>query len=143
MIDHYKYDSVFFKKVWVMDKVLIEGLRVNAVIGVFEWERQIEQPVLIDLVMTVDTRAAAASDDIQDAVNYALVADKVADLTKSLKPKLLETLADQLATMILNHFTTVQAVQVKVKKPLAVKGAQAVGIEIKRERHALLASSGQ
>ena len=41
-----------------MDKVLIEGLRVNAVIGIFEWERQIEQPVLIDLVMTVDTRAA-------------------------------------------------------------------------------------
>jgi dihydroneopterin aldolase len=72
-----------------MDKVLIEGLRVNAVIGVFEWERQIEQPVLIDLVMTVDTRAAAISDDIQDAVNYALVAEQVADLTKSLKPQLL------------------------------------------------------
>jgi dihydroneopterin aldolase len=126
-----------------MDKVLIEGLRVNAVIGVFEWERQIEQPVLIDLVMTVDTRAAAISDDIQDAVNYALVAEQVADLTKSLKPQLLETLADRLATMILNHFTTVQAVQVKVKKPLAVKGAQAVGIEIIRERHALLVRSGQ
>ena len=126
-----------------MDKVLIEGLRVNAVIGVFEWERQIEQPVLIDLVMSVDTRAAAISDDIQDAVNYALVAEQVADLTKSLKPKLLETLADQLATMILNHFATVQAVQVKVKKPLAVKSAQAVGIEIIRERHALLVRSGQ
>ncbi len=126
-----------------MDKVLIEGLRVNAVIGIFEWERQIEQPVLIDLVMTVDTRAAAVSDDIQDAVNYALVAELVADLTKSLKPQLLETLANKLAAMILNHFTTVHTIQVKVRKPLAVKGAQAVGIEIIRERHALLASSGQ
>ena len=126
-----------------MDKVLIEGLRVNAVIGIFEWERQIEQPVLIDLVMSVDTRAAAVSDDIQDAVNYALVAELVTDLTKSLKPQLLETLANKLAAMILNHFTTVQSVQVRVKKPLAVKGAQAVGIEIIRERHALLASSGQ
>lgn len=126
-----------------MDKVLIEGLRVNAVIGVFEWERQIEQPVLIDLVMTVDTSAAAISDDIQDAVNYALVAEQVTELTQSLKPQLLETLANKLAIMILNHFSTVQAVQVKVKKPLAVKGAQAVGIEIIRERNALLASSGQ
>ncbi len=126
-----------------MDKVLIEGLRVNAVIGVFEWERQIEQPVLIDLVMSVDTRAAALSDDIQDAVNYALVAEQVAELTKSLKPQLIETLANKMAEMILNNFSTVQSVQVKVKKPLAVKGAQAVGIEIIRERHALLASSGQ
>lgn len=126
-----------------MDKVLIEGLRVNAVIGVFEWERQIEQPVLIDLVMSVDTRAAALSDDIQDAVNYALVAEQVASLTKSLKPQLIETLANKMAEMILNNFSAVQIVQVKVKKPLAVKGAQAVGIEIIRERHALLASSGQ
>ncbi len=126
-----------------MDKVLIEGLRVNAVIGVFEWERQIEQPVLIDLVMSVDTRAAALSDDIQDAVNYALVAEQAAELTKSLKSQLLETLANKMAEMILNNFSTVQTVQVKVKKPLAVKGAQAVGIEIIRERHALLASSGQ
>jgi len=126
-----------------MDKVLVEGLRVNAVIGVFEWERQIEQPVLIDLVMAVDTRAAALSDDIQDAVNYALVAEQVSELTKSLKPQLLETLANKMAEMILNNFSAVQTVQVKVKKPLAVKGAQAVGIEIIRERHALLASSGQ
>ena len=126
-----------------MDKVLIEGLRVNAVIGIFEWERQIEQPVLIDLVMTVDTRIAAMSDDIQDAVNYALVAEQVTELTRSLKPQLLETLANKLAEMVLNHFSTVQAVQIKVKKPLAVKSAQAVGIEIIRERHALLASSGQ
>lgn len=126
-----------------MDKVLIEGLRVNAVIGVFEWERQIEQPVLIDLVMSVDTRAAALSDDIQDAVNYALVAEQVAELTKSLKPQLLETLANKMAELILNNFSAVQTVQVKVKKPLAVKGAHAVGIEITRERHALLASSGQ
>jgi dihydroneopterin aldolase len=126
-----------------MDKVLIEGLRVNAVIGVFEWERQIEQPVLIDLVLSVDTRAAAVSDDIHDAVNYALVAEQVAELTKSLKPKLLETLANKMAEMILNNFSTVHTVRIKVKKPLAVKGAQAVGIEIIRERHALLASSGQ
>jgi len=126
-----------------MDKVLIEGLRVNAVIGIFEWERQIEQPVLIDLVMAVDTRTAAVSDDIQDAVNYALVAEQVTELTQSLKPQLLETLANKLAIMILNNFSTVQTIQVKVKKPLAVKSAQAVGIEIIRERHALLVSSGQ
>jgi 7,8-dihydroneopterin aldolase/epimerase/oxygenase len=127
----------------MMDKILIEGLRIDAVIGVFEWERQIEQPILVDLILTSDTRSAAASDRIEDAVDYTLVAQKVVDLTKSLKPQLLETLANQVAEMILNHFSAVHAVHVKVKKPLAVKGSQAVGIEIIRERHALLVSSGQ
>ncbi len=126
-----------------MDKILIEGLRINAVIGVFEWERQIEQPVLVDLILTADTRAAAVSDHIEDAVNYALVAQQVVDLTKSLKSQLLETLANKLAEMILNHFPAVHVVHIKVKKPLAVKSAQAVGVEIIRERHALLVSSGQ
>ncbi len=125
-----------------MDKILIEGLRINAVIGVFEWERQIEQPILVDLILSTDTRVAATSDHIDDAVNYALVAQQVVDLTKSLKPQLLETLANQLAEMVLNHYPAVHAVHVKVKKPLAVKGAQAVGVEIIRERHALLVSAG-
>jgi len=126
-----------------MDKVLIEGLRVNAVIGVFDWERQIEQPILIDIVMLVDTRAAAASDDLNDAVNYALASEQITELTQSLQPQLLETLADRLAEMLLNNYSTVESVQVRVKKPLAVKSAQAVGIEIIRERHALLARSGK
>ncbi len=126
-----------------MDKVLIEGLRVNAVIGVFDWERQIEQPILIDIIMLVDTRAAAASDDLNDAVNYALASEQVTELTRSLQPQLLETLASKVAEMLLNNFPTVERVQVRVKKPLAVKSAQAVGIEITRERHALLARSGK
>ncbi|AXI02701.1 dihydroneopterin aldolase [Aquirhabdus parva] len=126
-----------------MDKVLIEGLRVNAVIGVFDWERQIEQPILIDIVMLVDTRAAAVSDDLNDAVNYALASEQITELTQSLQPQLLETLADRLAEMLLNNYPTVESVQVRVKKPLAVKSAQAVGIEIIRERHALLARSGK
>jgi dihydroneopterin aldolase len=126
-----------------MDKVLIEGLRVNAVIGVFEWERQIEQPILIDIIMLVDTRPAAASDNLNDAVNYALASEQVVELTRSLQPQLLETLADKLAEMLLNNYHTVESVQVRVRKPLAVKAAQAVGIEIIRERHALLARSGE
>ncbi len=126
-----------------MDKVLIEGLRVNAVIGVFDWERQIEQPIVIDVVMLVDTRAAALSDELADAVNYALVAEQVTTLTQTLKPQLLETLANQLAVLIINEHPAVQTVQIRAKKPLAVKGAQAVGIEITRERHEILASAGQ
>ncbi|WP_410211142.1 dihydroneopterin aldolase [Aquirhabdus sp.] len=126
-----------------MDKVLIEGLRVNTVIGVFDWERQIEQPVLIDIVMLVDTRAAAASDDLNDAVNYALASEQITELTQSLQPQLLETLANKLAEMLLKNYPTVESVHVRVKKPLAVKSAQAVGIEIIRERHALLARSGK
>ncbi len=126
-----------------MDKVLIEGLRVNAIIGVFDWERQVEQPILIDVSMWVDTRAAALSDDLLDAVNYALVAEQITTLTQALKPQLLETLANQLADLILLEHPSVQRVQIGAKKPLAVKAAQAVGIEIIRERHEILARAGQ
>ena len=126
-----------------MDKVLIDGLRVNAIIGVFDWERQVEQPILIDVAMWVDTRAAVLSDDLHDAVNYALVAEQITHLTQALKPQLLETLANQLAELILTQHPAVQRVQICTKKPLAVKSAQAVGIEITRERHEILARAGQ
>jgi len=126
-----------------MDKVLIEGLKVDAVIGVYDWERQIEQPLVIDVTMTVDTRQAAATDELVHAVNYAEISERLISLTRELKPKLIETLADRLAQLILEQYVLVQVVQIKVKKPLAVRQAQTVAVEIVRDRDALLARSGQ
>lgn len=117
-----------------MDKVFIEGLRVNAVIGVFEWERQITQPLLIDLELRCDTSKAAASDAIADAVNYKAVADAVTELVIRLKSQLIERLADEIARHILQHYLPVVSLQVTVRKPMAVPNTSAVGVSIERDR---------
>lgn len=117
-----------------MDKVFIEGLRVNAVIGVFEWERQITQPVVIDLELRCDISKAAASDAIADAVNYKAVADEVAALAINLKSQLIERLAEEIAIHILQHYLSVNSLTVTVRKPMAVPNTSAVGVSIERDR---------
>lgn len=118
----------------MVDKVFIEGLRVNAVIGVFEWERQITQPLVIDLELHCDTSKAAASDAIDDAVNYKAVADEVNELVIRLKSQLIERLADEIARHILQHYLSVVSLQVTVRKPMAVPNTSAVGVSIERDR---------
>lgn len=87
-----------------MDKVIIEGLRVDAVIGVFDWERQIVQPVLIDLELGCDISRAAQTDQIDDAVNYKAVCDAVSKLVIDTKAQLIERLAELIAQHILSVY---------------------------------------
>lgn len=68
------------------DSVLIEGLAVEAIIGVYDWEREVSQRLLVDLEMAWDNRAPAASDDVSDALNYALVSERVSDYLVELAP---------------------------------------------------------
>ncbi len=126
-----------------MDKVLIEGLKANAVIGVFDWERQIRQPLVLDLQLSVDLRPAAASDALDDAVNYKSVTDRVREEIEQLQPNLIETLAEHLAAMILAEFASVQVVALTVRKPLALVGVQAVAVSIERSRDDLRHRTGQ
>lgn len=126
-----------------MDKVLIEGLKANAVIGVFDWERQIRQPLVLDLQLSVDLRPAAASDALTDAVNYKSVTDRVLEEIEQRQPNLIETLAEHLAAMILAEFTSVQVVALTVRKPLALVGVQAVAVSIERSRDDLRHRTGQ
>lgn len=116
-----------------MDKILIEGLRVQAVIGVFEWERQITQPVLIDLELRSDIKKAAHTDSIDDAVNYKAVCDQVTELVINLKSQLIERLAEQIAQFILKDYN-VDSVKVTVRKPIAISHTSAVGVCIERCR---------
>lgn len=118
----------------MQDQVLIEGLRVHTVIGVFEWERHIQQPLMFDLCLSVDARAAAASDDLADAVNYAAVAERISSETQRLQSRLLEHLASALIRMIFAEFALVSAVKLTVRKPSAVAMAQAVGLSMTRTR---------
>jgi 7,8-dihydroneopterin aldolase/epimerase/oxygenase len=119
----------------VLDQVLIEGLRVNAVIGVFDWERQIQQPLLLDVCLSVDTRRAGLTDHIDDAVNYKSVADRMEAEIHRLQAHLLEKLAADLVQMIFVEFSAVERIKLTIRKPMALPAAQAVGVCIERLRH--------
>ncbi|XID75790.1 dihydroneopterin aldolase [Alkanindiges sp. WGS2144] len=117
-----------------MDKVIIEGLRVDAVIGVFDWERQITQPLLVDLEIGCDIGCAARTDCIDDAVNYKAVCDEVSQLIIDTRAQLIERLAELIAQHILVQYATVKQVKVIIRKPTAITNTTAVGVSIERNR---------
>ena len=120
-----------------MDKVIIEGLQVDAVIGVFDWERQILQPVIVDLELGCDICRAAQTDNIADAVNYKAVCDLVSALIIDTKAQLIERLAVLICDKILAEYSAVQQIKVTVRKPTAITNTTAVGICIERNRDSL------
>jgi len=125
-----------------VDKVLIERLKVQAVVGVFEWERQIEQPLLVDVCLSVDTRQAGLTDELQYAVNYQAVAERITAVIQTRQAKLIETLANLVAEAILTDFVAVQQIALTIRKPLAVTDTAAVGVSIERSRDDLRAVTG-
>ena len=114
-----------------MDIVYIKGLEVKTVIGVYDWEREIRQPVVIDLDMGTDMREAAESDDHRFVVDYRSVCVRLTEVIESCQVQLLETLAEDLASLVLKEFK-VCWVRVKVGKPAAITGAREVGVVIER-----------
>jgi len=109
--------------------VYIRGLRAQAVVGVYEWERHIRQTLVLDLEMASDTSRAAASDQIVDALDYAAVSEKVVALVEASDYQLLETLADAVARMIMQDFG-VPWLRFRLSKPGAVAAAEDVGLII-------------
>ncbi|MGP5372567.1 dihydroneopterin aldolase [Psychrobacter alimentarius] len=117
------------------DVVFVKGLKVEAVIGVYEWERVITQPLLIDIALETDISRAAVSDDVSDALNYKAVCDDVSAWCQALKAQLLEHLAGQIADNLLAKYTT-HKVTLSIAKPTAIKPADAVGVQITRHAKA-------
>lgn len=113
------------------DVVFVKGLKVEAVIGVFAWERAITQPILIDIALETDISQAAVSDDVADALSYKEVCDDVSAWCKEIKAQLLEHLAGQLADKLLDKYNC-QKITLSVAKPTAIKEANAVGVQITR-----------
>ena len=114
-----------------MDTIFLQDLRVEAVVGIWDWERQIRQTVSIDLEMATDIAKAAASDSIEDTLNYKEVAKRVAAFVGDSEFQLVETLAERIAGIVLGEFD-VPWVRVRVNKPGAVRGSRGVGILIER-----------
>jgi 2-amino-4-hydroxy-6-hydroxymethyldihydropteridine diphosphokinase len=116
-----------------MDKVFIEGLEIEALIGIYDWERRIRQPLVFDLEMAFDNRGPAASDAIEDTLDYKAVSKRLIGFVSESSYGLVETLAEQCASLVLREFG-VEWLRLKLRKPGAVRGARAVGVEIERSR---------
>lgn len=112
-----------------MNIVYIKGLRAQAVIGVYEWERLVRQALVVDLQMASDTARAAASDAIADALDYAAISKRVLDLVQASEYQLIESVAHQIASVVMRDFG-VRWLSVRVAKPGAVAEADAVGVVI-------------
>lgn len=114
-----------------MDIVYINELRIETVIGIYDWEREIRQIVSIDLEMAADNRKAAASESIDDALNYKAVAKRLIQFVEGSEFQLVETLAERIAEIVLDEFD-VDWLRLKLGKPGAVTGSTEVGVVIER-----------
>ncbi len=116
-----------------MDKILVRQLKVDAIIGIHDWEKQNRQTVLIDLDLSFDCKPAAASDNIDDALDYFKVCEHVTDFVSSSRFELIETLAEKTAALILKTFPC-KKVKLTLFKPDAIANTQTVGIQINRSQ---------
>jgi len=116
-----------------MDKIIIKNLRTEGILGIHLHEQQTPQPILINVVMSVDTAPAAAEDDIHQTVNYSTVAKQILSQIKSTHFFTVEALIASLADLVLAH-EAVQEVWLRVEKTEAVTAAESVGVEITRRR---------
>ncbi len=114
-----------------MDTVFIEDLRIETVIGIYDWEREIRQTVALDVEMAFDNRVPAASDDIAHTLDYKAVSKRLISFVEESHFGLVETLAERCAQIVRDEFGVVW-VRLKLSKPGAVTGARNVGVLIER-----------
>lgn len=116
-----------------MDTVFIQELKLAATIGVWEWEQKIKQRLIVDLEVGTDIRIPAERDDLNDAVSYKDIAASVTNFVENSNFKLIETLAEKIAGLVLSEFS-VDWCKVTVNKPRAVENCRNVGVTIMRHR---------
>lgn len=113
------------------DEIFLRDLRIDTIIGIYDWERRQKQTISIDVRMPADIRRAAATDSIDDTLNYKAVAKRFIAFTEASSFLLVETLAESLADIALSEFD-LPFVDIRVNKPGAIRGAQDVGVRIVR-----------
>lgn len=114
-----------------MDTIFLRDLEINTRIGIFEWEKRIKQKVRIDLEMATDIAKAAASDAIEDTLDYKAVSQRVVQFVEDSRYELVETLIEKVAEILLTEFN-IPWVRVTLSKPGAIRGSRDVGITIER-----------
>ncbi len=114
-----------------LDIVFIEDLRIETIIGIYDWEREVKQTIALDIEMAADNTKPASTENIEDALNYKAVSKRMIAFTEESKFQLVETLAERLVEIILNEFD-VPWCRLKLRKMGAVTGSKAVGVIIER-----------
>ena len=114
-----------------MDTIFLRDLEINATIGIFEWEKRIKQKVRIDLEMGTDIAKAAASDAIEDTLDYKAISKRIIQFVEDSSYELIETIIEKVSEILLNEFN-IPWVRVTISKPGAVRGSRDVGITIER-----------
>ncbi len=114
-----------------MDTVFIRDLSMEAVIGVFGWERQVHQKITINLEMATDISKAADTDDLQYTLDYKAISQRIRVLVEENQPKLVETLIELIANTVMQEFN-IPWLRISIAKPGAVRGSAAVGVTIER-----------
>jgi len=121
----------FNQVAYKMDIIFLSDLKIETIIGIYDWEREIKQTISLDLEMATDIRTAAEHDAIEYTLDYKSVAKRLISFVESSEFQLVETMAEQITQIILNEFN-VPWVRLKLSKPGAIRGARDVGILIER-----------
>lgn len=117
----------------IQDIVFIEALKVDTVIGVYDWEKNIQQTLQFDIEMRTDIRQAAQIDDLSKTVDYSKVAEDIILLAKANQAELIETVAEKVAQKILSDYA-VESCKVTLRKLGAVASTESVGVIIERNK---------
>lgn len=125
-----------------MDKIFLSSLSVECIVGIWEWERRVKQTVIIDIEMAADIRKAAASDHIDDTIDYKKVSKALLAFVGESQFQLVETLTERIAELIVTRFG-VSWVKVRLNKQGAIRGARDVGIQIERRAEDYAAAAPQ
>ncbi len=126
-----------------MDAIIIEGLKVETVIGCFDWERQIIQPLMLDLAIQTDLEQASNSDALADTLNYAEICEISAQVIQQAQPELIEHAAKLVLNALFTTFTAIESIKITIRKPAIIAQANSVGIRLERHRNDIRLSTGE
>ncbi|WP_374664215.1 dihydroneopterin aldolase [Acinetobacter sp.] len=124
-----------------MDAIIIEGLKVDTVVGCFNWERQIIQPLMLDLTIQTSLEQASNSDELEDTLNYAEICEISARVIQEAQPKLIEHAAKLVLNALFTTFPAVESIMISIRKPAIIPQANSVGIRLERHRNDLCSSA--
>lgn len=126
-----------------MDAIIIEGLKVEAVVGCFDWERQIIQPLMLDLDIKTSLEAASNSDALADTLNYAEICEISAKTIQHAQPELIEHAAKLVLNELFTTFAAIESIKITIRKPAIIAQAHSVGIRLERHRNDFRPSIGE
>ena len=126
-----------------MDAIIIEGLKVDTVVGCFNWERQITQPLMLDLHIQTSLEQASNSDELEHTLNYAEICEISAKVIQDAAPKLIEHAAKLVLIALFATFPAVESIMITIRKPAIIPQANSVGIRLERHRNDIRSSASQ